>query len=324
MPNVNQIALLSPSLGHHVRTFAFDFPSHLGDFEQAHFTSCAALILLNLPNIRYLIIGYRPCTKVTDSAIVDAIAKLQHLERVAFKGKRFRYLDESYSPRSPIFDTHFNAILSSHAEQLTSLSLQSCPFHLAPGRFELLRESLKNLRALFLDASLARVLLPIFAQPVTWACADRLVSLDLSEIHDAFLPILVEHIANGRFGNLKRLRIGMDRSDREPHIVIPTIQWSISPLDVLILSNVAKLELEILGCLHAKEVHVEDSPCQATIEAVQGGGFEEMAGLRIRQRDWEPMWLDELASACANRNAELLFITREEIFPPWMYWPSII
>ncbi len=99
----------------------------------------------------------------------------------------------------------------------------------------------------------------------------------------------------------------MDLSTRDPHIVIPAIEWNIRPLDVLVLNNVEKREMEILGCLHAKEVEIEYSPHQATIEVVQGGSFKEMVVLRIRQPAWELKPLEELASACANRNAELLF-----------------
>jgi len=131
--------------------------------------------------------------------------------------------------------------------------------------------------------------------------------LDLTDIHGAHVPILVEHIASGRFGNLKRLQIDQLLADRDRNIVMPAIEWNIRPLDVLILVHVPKLELEIFGCLHAKEVRVEKLSSQAMIELVHGGSFKEMAVLRIWQRDWKPIRLEELVSACANRNAELLF-----------------
>ena len=293
-------------MGHHVRTFAFDLPER-EDLEQARLANFVALILPNLPNIRYLIIVCHAWKTGTHSAIIHAIAKLQHLEWVTFHGLGYRLFDEIHSPPLPtFFDPLFNQILSSHAEQLTSLSLDLCPFNHAPGTLELLRENAKNLHVLILNASLPRSLWQVFAQPVTWACADRLLMLDLTDIHGAYVPILVEHIASGKFGNLKRLQIDMHWADRDRHIVIPVIEWNIRPIDILILIHVPKLELEILGCLHAKEVHVEGSSEQA-MELVHGGGFKEMTVLRIRQRDWKPMRLGALASACANRNAELLF-----------------
>ncbi len=168
--DANRFDLLSQSLGHHVRTFVFDLPAPPGDFEQARLVNCVALILPNLPNIRYLIIWCHAWKTVTDSAIINAIAKLQHLEWVAFSGLGYQHIDEIHSPPSPtFFDTLFNEILSSHAAQLTSLSLDSCPFHCAPGTFELLRENVKNLQVLILNASLPRSLWQVFAQPVTWA-----------------------------------------------------------------------------------------------------------------------------------------------------------
>jgi hypothetical protein len=254
-----------------------------------------------------LIVGCDAWKTVTNSAIANAIAKLQYLERVTFGGQGYGSIDRFYSPPSPtLFDTTFNQILSSRAEQLTSLDLTRCPFHCAPGTFQLLRETAKNLQALILDASLPTSLWQVFSQPVIWACADRLTTLDLTDIHGVYVPVLVEHIASGRFGNLKRLLIDMRWSDRDRQIAIPAIEWSIGPLDVLILSQVPKLELEIFGCLHAKDVHVEGVSEQAIIELVQGGSFKEMKVLRILQRDWKYMRLEELTTACANRKAELL------------------
>jgi hypothetical protein len=246
---------------------------------------------------------------VTYSAITNAIAKLQHLKRVAFIGLGYGYTDEIYSPPSPtFFDTTFNEILSAHGEQLTSLSLDLCPFHCAPGTFQLLRQTTRNLQVLILNASLPRLLWQEFAQPVIWACADRLITLDITELYGAYVPILVEHIASGRFGNLKRLLIDMHWSDRDRHIVIPAIKWSIRPLDVLVLNEVPRLELGIFGCLHAKEVHVVGVSEQAMIELVQGGSFEEMELLKIRKEDWKYIRLEGLTRACANRKVELLFI----------------
>ena len=309
--DINRFDLLSRSLGHHVRSFSFDLPERV--YRQARIADCVALMLPNLSNIRYLLIGCNAWRTVTDSAIINGIANLQHLKSVAFGGLGFIQIDEIYSPSSPtFFDTLFNKILSSHAEQLTSLSLESCPFHCTPGTFELIRENLKNLQVLALFNSLPRCLWQVFAQPVTWACADRLVMLDIASIHSTYVPILVEHIVSGRFGNLKRLEIDMQWSDRDRNIVIAAIEWNIRPLDMLVLNYVPRLELEIFGCLYAKQVHVMGVPQQAMIELVHGGGFKEMTVLRIWQRDWEPIWLEQLASACANRNAELLF-QREEM-----------
>ena len=155
--------------------------------------------------------------------------------------------------------------------------------------------------------SLPRSLWDIFAQPVTWACADRLVTLDITDFHGAYVPILVEHIASGRFGNLKRLQIDLEWADRDLNIVIPAIEWNISPLDNLVLKEVPKLELEIFGCLHAKEVLVMGASEDEVIELVQGGCFKEMAVLRIWQEGWKDLRSEELSSACADRNVELLF-----------------
>jgi len=292
-----------------VRTLSFDISPLADDLEQARLANCVAQMLPNAPNIRYLIIGCHARKTVTYSAITDAIAKLQCLECVALSGSGYGPIDESYSLQSPtFFDTIFNEIISSHAEQLTSLSLDLCPFNYAPGTFQLVRETMKNLQVLILNASLPRSHWQVFAQPVIWACADRLIMLDITEMHGAYVPILVEHIASGRFGNLKRLLIDMHWADRDRHIVAPAIAWSIRPLDVLALNHVPRLELEIFGCLHSKEVHAEGVSEQAMIELVQGGSFEEMVLLGIRQQDWKCIRLEELASACANRKVELLFI----------------
>ena len=304
----NRLSLLSRSLAHYVRTFAFDLPAPPCDFEQVRLANCVALILPNLPNIRYLIIGCHAWYTVTDSAIINAIAKLRHLEWVAFNGLGYRPTDAIYSLSSPtFFNTIFNEILSSHSGQLTSLSLNICPFQCAPGTFQLLRSTIKNLQVLILNRSLPRTLLDVFAQPVTWACADRLEMLDVTNIYAAYVPILVEHIASGRFGNLKRLLIDLHHADRDRNIVIPDIEWNIRPLDCLVLSEVPRRELEIFGCLHAKEVHLVGESEQTMIELVQGGCFKEMAVLKIWQQDWKYVRLEELASACANRNAELVF-----------------
>ena len=306
--DTNQLSLLSLSLGHHVRTFTFDLPAPPCDFEQARLANCVALILPNLPNIRYLIIECHAWNTETDSAIINAIPKLWHLESVAFTGGGYRPIDTIYSPSLPtFFDTCFKEILSSHAEQLTSLSLDFCPFHCAPGTFQLLRETMKNLQVLILDKSLPRSLWDVFAQPVTWACAGRLVMLDVTDIHGSYVPILVEHIASGRFGNLKRLSIDLNWADRDRNIVVPSIEWNIKPLDSLTLTEVPRLELEIFGCLHAKEVRVEGVSEQAMIELVRGGYFKEMKVLKIWQRDWKSIRLEELTDACANRNTALRF-----------------
>ena len=305
--DANRFGLLSRSLGHHVRTFAFDLPEW-GDLEQTPLVKCVALILPNLPNIRYLIIVCHAWKTGAHSAIIHAIAMLQHLEWVTFNGLGFRLFDKIHSPPSPtFFDTLFNQILLSRAEQLKSLSLDLCPFQCAPGTFDLLRENAKNLQVLILKASLPRSLWQVFAQPVTWACADRLVMLDLTSIHGDYVPTLVEHIASGRFGNLKRLQIDMRWVDRDRNTVMPAIDWSIRPLDVLVLNYVSRLELEIFGCLHAEEVHVKGMSQRAMIKLVHGGSFKEMTVLKIWKRDWKPIRLEELVSACASRNAELLF-----------------
>ena len=166
---------------------------------------------------------------------------------------------------------------------------------------------MKNLQVLILNKSLPRSLWDVFAQPVTWACADRLVTLDVINIYAAYVPILVEHIASGRFGNLRKLQIDLNQADRDRSIVIPAIEWNIRPLDLLVLSEVPRRELEIFGCLHAKEVHLVGASEQTVIELVRGGCFKEMTVLKIWQREWKYMRLEELASACANRNTELLF-----------------
>ena len=305
--DANRFDLLSRSLGHHVRTFAFDLPER-EDLEQSRIANCVALILPNLPNIRYLTIVCHAWRTGTHSAIIHAIAKLQHLEWVTFHGLGHRFFDTIHSPPSPtFFDTLFHQILSSHAEQLKSLSLDFCPFQCAPGTFDLLRENAKNLQVLNLNASLSRSLLQVFAQPVTWACADRLVMLNLTDIHGYYVPILVEHIASGRFGHLKRLQIDMHRVNRDRNTVIPVIEWNINPLDVLVLKYMSALELESFGCLHAREVHVRGVSQRAMIELVSEGSFKEMTVLKIWKWNWEPIGLEELVSACANRNAELLF-----------------
>ena len=303
--DANRFSLLSQSLGHHVRTFAFDIPAPPCGFEQARLANCVALILPNLPNIRYLIIGCHAWYTVTDSAIINAIAKLRHLEWVAFNGQ-YRPIDSTYSLSSPtFFNTIFNKILSSHAEQLTSLSLDICPFQCAPGTFQLLRETLKNLQVLILHRSLPRSLWDVFAQPVTWACADRLEMLDVTNIYAAYVPVLVAHVASGRFGNLKRLLVDLHQADRDRSIVIPAIEWNIRPLDFLVLSEVPRRELEIFGCLHAKEVHLVGVSEHTVIELIQGRCFKETKVLKIWQRDWKYMRLEELANACATRNTEL-------------------
>ena len=312
LTSTNHCVLLSRSLGHHGRTLSFDLDAPREDFEQSLVARYIAQILPNLPNIRYLRVwchAWKTMKTETNSAITNAISKLQHLESVVFNGAGYRSLDKIYSPPSPtFFDTTFNGILSSHAERLTSITLDICPFHCAPGALQLLRETAKNLQVLILNASLPRSLWQIFSQPVIWACANRLVILDITEIHGVYVPILVEHIASGRFGNLKRLLIDMRWSERDRHIVIPDIEWNIRPLDAIMLNQVPMLELEVLGCLHAKEVHVEGVSEHAMIELVQGGRFKEMGILRIWKRDWKCIQLEELASACANRNAKLLTI----------------
>jgi hypothetical protein len=245
---------------------------------------------------------------MTSSTITNAIAKLQHLERVTFN--ELGSSDEfNYPPSLTFFNATFNAILSSRAEQLTRLYLNRCPFHGAPGSFQLLRKTAKNLQVLVLNESLPTSLWQEFSQPVTWACADRLIRLEIHQIYGANVPILVEHIASGRFGNLKQLLVTRHWSDHDRHTAIPAIECNIRPLDVLMLGQVPKLELEIFGCLHAKEVHVEGAVSEQTmIELVQGGSFEEMTTLRILQWEWKYMGLEGLTSACANRNAELLCI----------------
>ena len=294
-----------------MRTLSFDLGAPREDFERRHFASYIARLLPNLPNIRYLIVGchaWNTVNTVTDSSIINAIAKLQHLDWVTFSGRGFGLINDTYFPPSPtFFDTIFNEILSSQAEQLTSLYLDLCAFHCAPGTFRLLRENAKNLQVLILNASLPASLWPVFSQPVIWACADRLIMLDITEIHGMYVPTLVEHIASGIFGNLKRLRIDQEHAVRDRRIAIPDIEWNIRPLDVLTLTQIPRLELEVFGCLHAKDVHVERVSRRAMIELVQGGRFEEMAVLRIGKREWYYMELKELASACADRNAELLF-----------------
>ena len=187
-----------------------------------------------------------------------------------------------------------------------------CPFHCAPGTFQLLRETAKNLQIFVLNAFLPRNLWQVFSQPVIWACADRLVMLEITDIAGVYVPILVEHIASGRFGNLKWLLINMDWSEMDwsesdRHIAIPDIEWNIRPLDILSLRQVPRLGLEFFGCLHAKEVHIDGVPEHAMIELVQGGRFKEMAVLNIWELDWKHIQLEELASACANRNAEIFF-----------------
>ena len=273
--------------------------------------SYTAQLLPNLPNIRYLILechAWETVKTVADSAIINAMAKLQHLEWVDFAGKGYEPIDETYSPPSPtFFDTTFNGIISSHAEQLTSISLELCPFHCAPGSFQLLRENAKNLHDLSLTASLPASLWPVFSQPVIWACADRLITLEIMEIHGMYVPTLVEHIASGIFGNLKQLLIDQDHAVRDRRIAIPDIKWNIRPLDVLTLTQIPRLELKVFGCLHAKDVYVGGIPRHAMIELVQGGRFKEMAVLRIWKREWKHIELKELTSACANRNTELLF-----------------
>ena len=307
----NRFVLLSRSLGHHVRTLSFDLDAPWEDSEQSLVARSIAQILPSLPNIRYLRVwchALKMMKTVNDSTITNAITKLQHLESVLFGGTGYEYLDETYPPPSPtFFDTIFHEILSSHGERLTSLTLDICPVHCTPGTFQLLRETTKNLQVLILYAFLPRSLWQVFSQPVIWACADRLAMLDINNIHGVYVPILVEHIARGRFGNLKRLLIDMRRLESDRHIAIPDIEWNIRPLDVLSLSYVPRLELEVLGCLHAKEVHIDGVPEHALIELVRGERFKEMAVLRIWKQYWKHIELEELASACANRNAELLF-----------------
>ncbi len=164
--DTNRLEFLSWSLGYHVLTLAFDLPEQV-DLEQARLANCVALILPNLPNIRYLTIVCHAWKTGTHSAIIHAIAKLQHLERVALSGLGYRLFEEIYAAPSPtFFNTLFNQILSSHAGQLKSLSLDLSPFQCAPGTFELLRENLKNLQVLTFRASLPRSLWQVFTQPV--------------------------------------------------------------------------------------------------------------------------------------------------------------
>jgi hypothetical protein len=302
----NRFALRSRLLGHHVRTLSFTLAEDSGK----SFVQRVAQTLPNLPNIRYLILGCNAWKTVANPAITEAIAKLQHLERVTFSGLRYGPIDRIYYPPSPtFFNTTFNEILSSRAGQLTSLSLGRCPFHCAPGTFQLLRETTKNLQVLILKVSLPPSLWPVFSQPVTWACAERLIMLKITDLYGMYVPILVDHIASGRFGNLKRLLIDMHWANHDRHIVIPAIEWNIRPLDVLALIQVRTLELTIFGCLHAKEVRIEvvsGVSEQAMTGLVQGGSFEGMTVLRLWRREWRSMGLEELTGACANRNAELL------------------
>lgn len=304
--------LLSRSLGHHVRTLAFGLAAEQGNLEQARqeaVANCVAQVLPNIPNLRYLIIRCHPWKTLTYSVLSNVIAKLQHLEWVAFEGLGYRQLDQIYYPQSPtFFETIFIEILSSHMKQITSLSLDQCPLQLAPGAFQLLRGTMSNLQHLILNSSLPMSLWQAFAQPVVWACADQLITLDVTEIHGAYVPTLVEHIASGRFGNLKRLLVDMFWSSRDRNIVAPALEWSISPLDALVMIGVPKLELEIFGCLHAKEVSAERMSEQAIIELVQGGGFRGMKLLKVRLKEWKIIRLEVLMGACATRGAKVLAI----------------
>ena len=171
--DADRLSLLSQSMGRHVRTFAFDLPVALWDTKRSRLPNYVALVLPNLPNIRHLIIGCDAWNTVSDSAIINAIAKLQHLEWVTFSALGNKPIDAIYSPSQPtFFETCFNEILSSHAERLTSPSLAVCPLHCAPEIFQLLRTTMKNLQLLILNRSLSRSLWDVFVQPVTWACAD--------------------------------------------------------------------------------------------------------------------------------------------------------
>ena len=262
-----------------MRTLSFDLGAPREVFKRRHFASYIARVLPNLPNIRYLIVVchvWDTVDTVIDSAIINAIAKLQHLEWVTFRGKGFGLIDNIHSSPSPtFFDTTFSEILSSHAEQLTSLSLDLCPFRCAPGTFRLLRKTARNLQVVILSASLPASLWPVFSQPVIWACANRLITLNITDIHVIYVPTLVKHIASGIFGNLKRLLIDQELAVRDRPITIPDIEWNIRPLDVLKLWQIPRLELEVLACLHSKDVHVEGVPRHTMIELVQGGRFKE-------------------------------------------------
>ena len=127
--------------------------------------------------------------------------------------------------------------------------------------------------------------------------------LDVTDIHADYVPFLVEHIASGRFGNLKRLHLQIYWADRNRNHVIPSIEWNIRPLDSLVLFDVPRHKLEIFGCLHAMEVNVVGGSEQAVIGLVRGGCFQGDGSTEVLATAFA---IHTVGGACANRISELL------------------
>jgi hypothetical protein len=111
----------------------------------------------------------------------------------------------------------------------------------------------------------------------------RLRKLDVAGIPGSYVPILVEHIASGRFGNLEKLQVTMHSSIRDPSIMTPVTEWSIRPLGILSLIGVSSPSWKILVASMCGRCEQKDFQCWQCPNSFKEGGFKEIVSLNFSE-----------------------------------------
>lgn len=185
--------------------------------------------------------------------------------------------------------------------------IASLPLH--PSTFMVLRTRATHLRTIVFRTSIQSHLRTLFNQPTQWASASTLRKLVIRTCFGVHYGAVALHVANGVYGQLKRLSIvrsgyddrGLFEAVKQP----PT--WTINVLERLDIDHADRQEVIALSTIHAKEVYATRVFLSAIIEALKAGGWPKMRTLHtMPQGDGSGPLLLELKRVCDDREICLL------------------
>ena len=249
-----RVAQLTANIGVYLRFLVIQLQIPTEDDDARPYDEACCTIMRHAPHLRSLKVIYAHNDTSSHPLLHDALIGAKELENVEFwEGDDtglYREVDMGTpSPRNDLL----RVLLSHHSASLRSLTL--------PGRMPLLqdlfyslRDTAPKLHTLEFRRALSPEVIPLFVEPVVWACARSLrhLKIYLCAVHAAHAATA---LLAGRFGlALETVALWMNGQNSDNEFLRPPagLAWAGAPLEKLDLDHFAQFEMECFASIPAR------------------------------------------------------------------------
>ena len=307
--NTQQLAMLAPILGHHLRHLTIQIPVPQNDPNSILYDTDCATILKHAPHLRSLKFFYAHDDITPHRIIHDALAEIKELESVEFwegddARRMAKIMVEAPTPRNDIL----RILLSYYSTSLRSLAIR--------GRIVLNDELFCSLRdnACKLHTLEIRRALPSnsFTKPVVWSCAPHLRHLQIYLCAPHAADIVTTLMRGCLGNNLETVALWMNgtSTDGRTNLRPPSnLGWAGAQLEKLDLDHFLPWEMECFHPIPTKLLVATRMESAHFTKMIGDGAFPGLQTLVVSDR-WQSSALREpdyhnLTEVCKTRGVDL-------------------